>query len=195
MLSFLRYLSNLKMNPIKKLLTYRYAEILFDLGYQFVKKYIDYKSRTKDQLEQALRSGKQNIVEGVSASPTSKSTEIKLLGVAKASFEEALADFEDYLRINNLEVYLKTDPRVTKFRQKAYQLSDLRNLSNLGHLIEKPRLPGNPQDDANFLLTLCHQVTFLLDRQIKAAIVRFEKEGGISEKLHRDRVKYLKTLK
>lgn len=183
------------MNPIKKLLSYRYAEILFDLGYEFVKKYIDYKSRTKDQLEQALRSGKQNIVEGVAVGKTSKSSEIKLLGVSKGSFEEAQSDFEDFLRVNAYEIYLKTDYRVTRFRQKAYQLSDLRNLSNLGYLIEKPKLPGNPQDDANFLLTLCHQVTFLLDRQIKAAIIRFEKEGGISEKLHRDRIKYLKTLK
>lgn len=183
------------MNPIKKLLTYRYAEILFDLGYKFVKKYIDYKSRTKDQLEQALRSGKQNIVEGVAVGKTSKSSEIKLLGVSKGSFEEAQSDFEDFLRINGYEIYPKIDYRVTRFRQKAYRLSDLRNLSNLGYLIEKPTLPGNPQDDANFLLTLCHQVTFLLDRQIEAAIIRFEKEGGISEKLHQSRVKYLKTLR
>ncbi len=183
------------MNPVKKLLSYRYAEIIFDLGYEFVKKYIDYKSRTKDQLEQALRSGKQNIVEGVSVGFTSKSSEIKLLGVSKGSFEEAQSDFEDYLRVNNLETYLKTDPKVTKFRQQAYQLSNLNNLSSLGYLIEKPKLPGNPQDDANFLLTLCHIVTFLLDKQIKASIAKFEKEGGISEKLRADRIKYLKSLK
>lgn len=183
------------MNPIKKLLTYRYAEIIFDLGYKFVKKYVDYKSRTKDQLEQALRSGKQNIVEGVSLGSTSKSSEIKLLGVSKGSFEESQSDFEDFLRINGHEIYPKTDLKVTRFRYKAYRLTDLRNLSSTGYLIEKPELIGNPQDDANFLLTLCHQITFLLDRQIKASIARFEKEGGISEKLHQSRIKYLKGLK
>lgn len=183
------------MNPVKRLLTYRYAEIIFDLGYEFVKKYISYKSRTKDQMEQDIRSGKQNIVEGVAVGKTSKSTEIRLLGVSKGSLEEAQADFEDYLRVNNLEIYLKTDPRVTKLRQTAYRLTNISNLNSSGYLIEKPKLPGNPQDDANFLLTLCHQVTFLLDRQIKAAIARFEKEGGISEKLQQSRIKYLKSLK
>ena len=183
------------MNPVKKLLTYRYAEIIHDLTIQFVKKYIDYKSRTKDQMEQAARSGKQNIVEGISGSQTSKSGEIKLLGVAKASFEELLMDYEDFLRQNNHEIYPKTDSRITKFRQKAFKLSNLVNLSPLGNLVEKPQLPGNPQDDSNFLLTLCHQVTYLLDRQIKAALERFERKGGLNEKLYSARVKYLKSLK
>ena len=93
------------------------------------------------------------------------------------------------MRQNGFEIYAKGDPRVTKFRQIAYRLSDLRNLSDLGNLKEKPELPGNPQDDANFLLTLCHLETFLLDKQIKAAIARFAKEGGLSEKLYEARRK------
>jgi four helix bundle suffix protein len=84
---------------------------------------------------------------------------------------------------------------VTNFRQIAYRLTNISNLSDLGYLIEKPKLPGNPQDDANFLLTLCHQATFLLDKQISAAIAQFEKEGGISEKLHQARIKYLREQK
>src|SRR3990167_3992959 len=75
---------------------------------------------------------------------------------------------------------------------KAYllgYLSNLRNLSDLGNLIEKPKLPGDPQDDANFLLTLCHQETYLLDRQIKAAMEKFAKEGGVREKLFTTRKK------
>lgn len=177
------------MNKVKYLLTYRYSEIIHDLAVVFVKKYIDYKSRTRDQMEQAARSGKQNIVEGVSAGETSKSSEIKLLGVANASFEELLMDFEDYLRQNSLEIYPKTDPRVTAFRQKAYQISHLSNLSDLGNLIEKPVLPGNPQDDANFLLTLCHQVTFLLNKQVQAAKQKFIQEGGLNEQLYSARKK------
>ncbi|OGE00976.1 hypothetical protein A3J17_00895 [Candidatus Curtissbacteria bacterium RIFCSPLOWO2_02_FULL_40_11] len=140
-------------------------------------------------MNQAARSGKQNIVEGVGQSQTSKSGEIKLLGVAKASFEELLADFEDFLRQNNLEIYSKYDKRVTAFRKTAFRLSDLRNLSDLGNLKEKPKLPGNPQDDANFLLTLCHQETYLLDRQIKSAVDKFAKEGGVREKLYEARKK------
>ncbi len=175
------------MNKVKYLLTYRYAEIIHDLTVEFVKKYIDYKSRTRDQMEQAARSGKQNIVEGVGQSVTSKSGEIKLLGVSKASFDELLSDYEDYLRQHNLETYIKTDSRVTVFRQTAFRLSNLSNLSDLGYLIEKPQLLGNPQDDANFLLTLCHQETFLLDRQIKAMLEKFAKEGGLNEKLYQMR--------
>ncbi len=179
----------------KYLLTYRYAEIIHDLTMEFVKKYIDYKSRTKDQMEQAGRSGKQNIVEGTSGSQTSKKGEIKLLGVAKASLEELLTDYEDFLRQKGLLIYPKTHPKVTLFRQTAYRLSDLRNLSDLGALIERPRLPGNPTDDANFLLTLCHQAGYLLDRQIKTAETKFVSEGGYSESLFKKRLAKLNEKK
>lgn len=170
------------MNKVKFLLTYRYSEIIHDLTVEFTRGFLlghlstlsnlsnlkgraDY--RQADQMNQAARSGKQNIVEGVGQSQTSKKGEIKLLGVAKASLEELLMDCEDFLRQNSLEIYPKTDPRVTTFRQKAYQLSHF--------------LPATPQDAANFLLTLCHQATFLLDRQIKALEEKFVKEGGYTE--------------
>ena len=193
------------MNKVRYLLTYRYAEIIHDLTVAFTKAYLlgylstlrnlsnlgqkaDY--RQADQMNQAARSGKQNIVEGVGQSQTSKSGEIKLLGVAKASFEELLSDYEDFLRQNKLEIYSKNDSRVTAFRKKAYQLSHLSNLGDLGNLKEKPKLLGNPQDDANFLLTLCHQETYLLDRQIIAAMGKFAKEGGVREELFTARKKY-----
>jgi four helix bundle suffix protein len=183
------------MNPVKKLLTYRYAEIIQDLTVEFVRKYIDYHSRTKDQMEQAARSGKQNIVEGVGQSNTSKKGEIKLLGVAKASFEELLSDYEDYLRQHQLPIYAKNDSRISAFRQIGYRLSSLSNLSDLGNLKEKPVLPETPAAAANFLLTLCHLVTFLLDRQIESSEEKFIKEGGFSENLFQSRYKYLKNLK
>jgi four helix bundle suffix protein len=173
----------------KYLLTYRYAEIIHDLTIDFCRKYIDYRSRTKDQMEQAARSGKQNIVEGVGQSDTSKKGEIKLLGVAKASFLELLTDFEDCLRQHNLQIYPKTHYKVTQFRQTGYRLSRLSNLSYLGNLKEKPALPKNPQDAANFLLTLCHLETYLLDKQIKALEERFVIEGGYAENLFRKRIK------
>jgi restriction system protein len=180
------------MNKVKYLLSYRYSEIIHDLTMEFCKKYIDYHSRTKDQMEQAARSGKQNIVEGVGQSQTSKKGEIKLLGVAKASLEELLSDYEDYLRQHKLEIYPKTHPKTTQFRQLAFKLSNLSNLSPLGNLIESPSLPGNPTDDANFLLTLCHQATFLLFKQIQAAEEKFLKEGGFTESLYQKRIQYRK---
>lgn len=191
------------MNKVKYLLTYRYAEIIHDLTIEFTKTYTlsdlsnlsnlkerrpDY--RQADQMNQAARSGKQNIVEGVGQSQTSKEGEMKLLGVAKASFEELLADFEDFLRQNRLETYPKTDPRITKFRQLAYRLTNISNLGDLGNLREKPKLPGNPQDAANFLLTLCHQETYLLDKQIAALEEKFTREGGFRERLFKKRLDY-----
>lgn len=172
----------------KYLLTYRYAEIIHDLTVVFCQKYIDYKSRTKDQMEQAARSGKQNIVEGVSAGQTSKKGEIKLLGVARSSFEELLADYEDFLRQKGFEIYPKSHPKVSFYRQTAYRLSNLRNLSNLGSLIEKPALPGNPAGDANFLLTLCHQATYLLNKQIISLEDIFVNQGGYTENLFQRRL-------
>ena len=186
------------MNKVKYLLTYRYAEIIHDLTVDFTKVYLlSYLSglsnlrkkdfRTADQMNQAARSGKQNIVEGIGQGKTSAKGEIKLLGVANASFEELLTDYEDFLRQNGLKIYSKTDPMVTKFRELGYRLSDLRNLSDLGGLKEKPKLFGNPQYDANFLLTLCHLETYLLNKQIKAAEDKFVKEGGYNESLYKKR--------
>ncbi|MBI2010357.1 MAG: four helix bundle protein [Candidatus Chisholmbacteria bacterium] len=190
------------MNPVKRLLTYRYAEIIHDLTHQFCLRYLRSLShlskRNVDQMIQAARSGKQNIVEGVGQSQTSKKGEIKLLGVAKASFEELGADFEDYLRQHQLLIYPKDHPKVTAWRQEAYRLSSLSNLSSLGHLREKPTLPDNPTDAANFLLTLCHIETYLLHRQIKAAEASFVRKGGYTENLFQKRIrrlKYLRSLK
>ena len=194
------------MNKVKYLLTYRYAEIIHDLTVEFTRTYLlsdlgslsnlshlgrkDY--RTADQMNQAARSGKQNIVEGVGQGPTSLKGTIKLLGVANASFEELLMDYEDFLRQNKLEIYQKENPKVTQFRKTAFRLSSLSNLSDLGNLKEKPELIGNPQDDANFLLTLCHMETYLLSKQIKATEEKFIKEGGYTENLFKKRIQFRK---
>lgn len=181
----------------KYLLSYRYSEIIQDLTVEFTKRFIlgslsslgkkpDY--RTADQMNQAARSGKQNIVEAVGQSKVSKKGEIKLLGVANASLEELLSDYEDFLRQKGFKIWPKTDRRILEFRKIAYRLTNISNLSNLSDLIEKPILPHNPEEAANFLLTLCHQATFLLDRQIKALEEKFLKEGGYSENLFKRRL-------
>ena len=85
----------------RKLISYQKAEAIFDITYYFCHKYLSRGDRTIDQMIQAARSGKQNIVEGSVASAISKETEIKLTSVAKASLHELLVDYEDYLRTRN----------------------------------------------------------------------------------------------
>jgi four helix bundle suffix protein len=178
----------------KYLLTYRFSEIIHDSTVLFCQRYLagfDFR-RTREQAIQAARSGKQNIVEGVGQSQTSKKGEIKLLGVAKASIEELIVDLEDFLRQRGLKIWLKTDPRVARLRQLTFRLTNISNLGDLGNLKEKLVLPANQEEAANLLLTLCHQATYLLDRQIKTLEDKFVREGGYTEKLFQKRlvVKY-----
>jgi len=174
----------------KYLLTYRYAEIIHDLTVDFCQIFlpqIDHR-RTREQMIQAARSGKQNIIEGVGQARTSKKGEIRLLGVAKASLEELLGDYEDFLRQRKLSIWAKTDPKVLAFRRVGFRLSSLSNLSDLGDLKERPVLPKTSIESANLLVTLCHQVTFLLDHQINKAETTFVNEGGWSENLFKRRI-------
>lgn len=174
----------------KYLLTYRYSEIIHDGVVIFCNRYLGEIKfrRTCEQMIQAARSGKQNIVEAVGQSRTSKKGEIKLLGVAEASFEELTADFEDFLRQRNLAIWNKNDPRILGFRNLGIKLSHLSNLSPLGNLKEKLVLSGSPEEAANLLLTFCHMETYLLSRQIKAVEENFIKEGGYSENLLKKRL-------
>lgn len=179
--------------PHKYLLTYRYAEIIHNLTVSFCNRLLlsfDYR-RTREQMIQAARSGKQNIVEGIGEGRTSKKGEIKLLGVAAASFEELIVDFEDFLRQRNLSIWPKIDPRIIRFRSLGFRLSNLSNLSNLGplgDLKEKISLPTDPEEAANLLLTFCHMETFLLSKQIKSAEDKFVSEGGYTENLLKKRI-------
>lgn len=91
----------------RRLLSYQKAEIVFDATVYFCDRFIGKRSRTHDQMVQAARSGKQNIVEGSMASATSKETEIKLTNVARASLEELLADYQDFLRVRGLRLWDK----------------------------------------------------------------------------------------
>lgn len=172
--------------------SFRYAEIIFDLTAGFVNRFlaeIDHR-RTREQMFQAARSGKQNIIEGVGRSATSKKSEITLLDVARASLEELIGDYEDFLRQRSLPIWPKTDPKIQELRQVGFRLSSLSNLSDLGHLIERPILPQSPTEAANFLLTLCHQATFLLARQIAVVEKEIIEKGGYSEELTRKRLEY-----
>ena len=105
----------------RELQSYQMAEIVFDGTVVFCDRFIDRRSRTHDQMVQAARSGKQNIAEGSMASGTSKKTELKLMGVARASLEELLLDFQDFLRQKGLTLWAKDHPKTREVRALCYQ--------------------------------------------------------------------------
>lgn len=121
-------------------------------------------------------------------SDTIKKNEIKLLGISKGSYEELLADYEDFLRVGSLQLWSKSDLRIQAFRKRAFELSNISNLSDLGDLRIKPKLPESQETAANLMITLLHMETYLLDKQIKAMIDKFAIEGGFTEKLLRGRL-------
>jgi len=105
----------------EKLKSYQSSVIIYDATVAFCNRFIDKRSRTNDQMVQAARSGKQNIAEGSMASGTSKKTEIKLVGVARASLEELLLDYKDFLRQKNLTLWDKSHPKIQEIRKLAYE--------------------------------------------------------------------------
>ncbi|MEK7212573.1 MAG: four helix bundle suffix domain-containing protein [Patescibacteria group bacterium] len=166
----------------KELKSYEQAKIVYDFTVEFCDRYIDksnrtnktYRSRMYDQMVQAARSGKQNIAEG-SANPTSEKSELKLLGVARASFQELLEDYEDFLRQRGLRQWDKESQFAQLVRQLAYG-------TNRSYTTYKSYM-SDPEVAANCALCLIHQVNFLLDRQIRSAESQFVRQGGYTEKL------------
>jgi len=160
--------------------SYQMAEIVFDGTVVFCDRFIDRRSRTHDQMVQAARSGKQNIAEGSMASGTSKKTELKLIGVARASLEELLLDFQDYLRQQGLPLWGKEHPKAKEVRALAYR-------SNRSYTTYKTYFEDSPEIAANTMICLIHQTNYLLDQQLRALEKEFLKEGGFTEKLYRAR--------
>ena len=170
----------------RNLRAYQLSEAVYDLTVVFVDRFIGRGSRTKDQMVQAARSGKQNIAEGSKASMTSKETEIKLTNVAKASLEELLLDFEDYLRQHNLRLWDKNSERTVKLRE--YLKSDLFHSSPLQHTMKM-----NAEEYCNLCITLINQTTYLLSRLLERQQEQFLKQGGIKEQMYRARIAYRPT--
>jgi four helix bundle suffix protein len=167
----------------RNLKSYQTATIIYDLTVMFCDNYMSYKTnkspRTYDQMVQAARSGKQNIAEGSQTSITSKKTELKLVGVARASLEELLCDYQDYLRQHGQKLWDKDDPRAKTVRALAYK-------SNRSYETYKPYLQ-TPEDFANCLICLIHQANFLLDRQLQSLESSFLENGGFTENLYKRR--------
>jgi four helix bundle suffix protein len=133
--------------------------------------------RTVDQMIQAARSGRQNIAEGSQASGTSKKTELKLIGVARASLEELLLDYEDFLRQHQLALWSKSDKRVLGIRALCRDRSDTTYESYRTYLEQ-------PESAANLLISLIHQANYLLDQQLRSLEASFLREGGFTERLY-----------
>ncbi len=171
----------------QKLLSYQKAEIVYDATVYFCDRFIGKRSRTHDQMVQAARSGKQNIIEGSMASATSKETEIKLTNVARASLEELLADYRDFLRTHKLSIWDKNQAEAKAVRNLGYgtHVSYETYKSN----IEK----ANPETAANTIICLIHQTNYLLDQQLRSLEAAFLKEGGLRERMTRARLEARKN--
>ena len=165
----------------RTLKSYQNAEIIHEATVAFCGRLIDRRSRTHDQMVQAARSGKQNIAEGSMASGTSTKTELKLVGVARASLEELLLDYQDFLRQHARLLWGKDHPQAQAVRGLAYA-SD-RSYATYRPYVEQ----SSPEVAANTLICLIHQTNYLLDQQLRQLDERFRQEGGFTEKLHRVR--------
>jgi len=164
----------------RDLQSYQMSEIVYDATVVFCDRFISKRSRTHDQMVQAARSGKQNIAEGCMASGTSKKTELKLIGVARASFEELLLDYQDFLRQRELILWGKDHPESKKVRGFCYQ-------KNRSYRTYKAYIEGTPETAANTLICLIHQTNYLLDQQLRFLEKAFLEEGGFTERLYRTR--------
>ncbi len=165
----------------RELQSYKMAEIVYDATVMFCDRFIDRRSRTHDQMVQAARSGKQNIAEGSMASGTSKKTELKLIGVARASLEELLLDFQDFLRQKKLPLWGKDNEQAIGVRRLAH--TNNRFYETYRPYIEE----APPETAANTLICLIHQTNFLLDQQLRALEKAFLTEGGFTERLYKAR--------
>lgn len=181
--------------------SFQTTTLIYDATVWFCEKFLDARSRTVDQMVQAARSGRQNIAEGSRASATSSQTELRLINVARASLEELLLDYEDYLRHRRMAQWapdsreaaaVRAVPAV--FRTDRSDRADLTDLSDQERWALYARWldHDDPSVRANALICLIHQANFLLDRQIAALESTFITDGGYSEQLATERLRHRK---
>lgn len=174
----------------RKLRSFQTATIIYDGTVAFCDRFMDKRSRTVDQMVQAARSGRQNIAEGSRASATSSQTELRLVNVARASLDELLLDYEDFLRQRGLRQWSKDDPDARTVREVGKQ----QTVDEANSTGENPYARWLNHDDpavvANALICLIHQTNYLLDKQIAALERQFITEGGYSERLAVARIEH-----
>jgi len=177
--------------------SFQTATIIYDATVWFCEKFIDRRSRTVDQMVQAARSGRQNIAEGSRAAAISSQTELRLINVARASQEELLLDFEDFLRHRHLRQWDPDSAEAMAVRNVPKNFkNDSPDRSNLSDLSSEERwelyAPWLEHADgavrANALICLINQANYLMDQQIAALEAQFVGEGGYSEQLASQRM-------
>jgi len=203
-----------KHGGYRKLRSFQIAQLCYDVTVRFCDRYIDKRSRTRDQMVQAARSGVQNIAEGSKASGTSKKMELKLTNVARASLEELKLDYEDFLRHRGLQLWAEDDKRRIELVRRrcgtadevAAWVREIHGRDGQNGLDGQGRRPEGssmgsissikstfPEIAANAALVLIGVACALLDRQIEAQARAFTEEGGFTERLHRIRTKARRT--
>src|SRR5437870_11133659 len=140
----------------RELKSFQHAELVYDCTVKFCDRFIDPRSRTHDQMVQAARSGRQNIAEGSQASGTSKKFELKLVSIARASLEELLLDYEDFLRQRGLTLWDKQHPTAQVVRRLAYEKN--RTYLTYESYVEE----AAPEIAANTVICLIHQTNYVL---------------------------------
>jgi four helix bundle suffix protein len=164
------------------LLSFQKARVVYDATARFCDRFIEKHSRTRDQMIQAARSGKQNILEGSRASGTSKETEIKLTNVARSSLEELLEDYRDFLRTRDCAQWDKDSKEALYVRKLGSRKGVCYEMFR--EFIETRSGPIV----ANIIISLIHQTNYLLDQQIRRLEQDFLKEGGLRERMSRARL-------
>ncbi len=170
-----------KHGNYKELLSYRKSEIIYDVTFSFCSRFLCKGDRTIDQMIQAARSGKQNIIEGSVASGTSKETEIKLLNVARASQEELLEDYRDFLRTRGYSLWEKDSKEALYVRKLSSSQGSSMKFKDFAET-------RSAEIVANIAVCLIHQANYLLDRQLKHLEQNFLKEGGLRERMSNARI-------
>jgi four helix bundle suffix protein len=166
----------------EELLSFKKARIVYDGTVRFCERFLDKRDRTVDQMVQAACSGTQNILEGSQASGTSKETEIKLVNVARASLEELLEDYRDYLRTGGHPQWDKNSKEALYVRRLGAR-NDVSYESYKTYIDTRP-----PAIVANILICLIHQTNYLLDQQLRSLEKAFLAEGGLRERMTRARL-------
>ena len=168
---------------------YQRSDVLYQLTQEFCKRYLpNYGDRTVDQMVQASRSTKQNIVEGSSDGLTSFETELKLLGIARGSNHELLEDYQDYLKRKGKQEWFGKNPRFEQLHTFCKSHSKLEDYQPLLSRM-------NDEELANMAICLCHQVDKALTEYIKRKDREFTTEGGVRERMTAARLEQRLTQK
>jgi restriction system protein len=167
----------------RELHSFQVTTIIYDATVSFCERFVDKRSRLVDQMTQAARSGRQNIAEGSRASATSSQTELRLINVARASLDELLLDFEDYLRQHGMVQWAKDSPEALAVRRVGQRLAKEGNQADQAALYRPWLEHKDPAVVANAVICLIHQANYLLDQQVRALERQFVTKGGYSEQL------------